>query len=71
MSPTKHKRETVLFTQAESTDLHAQATEKELTFSNLIRQKLKLPVFKRGAEKGNKRAAGNKGRWGKGNDEKE
>jgi hypothetical protein len=61
--PTKHKQAKITLTSEEEERFAAEAAEKELTLSNLLRKKLKLPALERGARKGNQHAKGNPGRW--------
>lgn len=55
--PTKHKRESVILTDNERETLRREAEKKRLSLSNLIRQKLGLPVLLPGAPVGNRNAA--------------
>lgn len=63
--PTKHRQAKITLTIEEEGRFAAEASEKELTLSNLLRKKLKLPTLERGARKGNQHAIGNPGRWKK------
>lgn len=61
--PAKHKQAKVTLSEKEETRLLKEADKRDLTLSNLIRDKIGLPVLTRGAQKGNKFAVGNRGRW--------
>ena len=52
------------FTDEEVAAIKQRADKKGLTVSNLIRVRLGFKPLQSHAPKGNKRAVGNKGRWG-------
>lgn len=64
--PTQHKQAKITLTAEEYERLRREATDKGYkSLSNYLRKRLRLPPLAVGAEKGNQRALGNRGRWTK------
>lgn len=64
--PTQHKQAKITLTAEEHERFSREAAGQSL--SNYLRKRLGLPALAVGAEKGNQRAVGNKGRWQKSED---